>query len=110
MTTVAETATATFAAKAANAVQYGGAGAAVGAGVSGYFGLTPDQWVVIGVIGGLVTGLLGLVAATAVSIYFKRRQDKREQGEHDAQVPRGGHFRFPRAGQDRGVYLRMWLT
>lgn len=42
-----------IAAKTANVATYGGSGAAV------VFGLTPSEWQVIGIIGGLVTAVAG---------------------------------------------------
>ena len=49
--------------KTATAVQYTGSAGAV------VFGLTPGEWQIVGVIGGLVIAFLGFLA----NIYFKRQ-------------------------------------
>jgi hypothetical protein len=59
------------AAGAAKAAQYGGAGSAL------VFGLTPSEWSVIGVIGGLLVGVGGLL----VTIYFKHKHYKLAQSK-----------------------------
>lgn len=60
--------------KASNAVTQGGAGVAVISGgyrgVELVLGLTPGQWSVIGVIGGLAIGILGYLT----SLYFNLRK------------------------------------
>lgn len=62
--------------KVSNAAMNGGAGVAVVSGsysgVEYVLGLTPSQWSVVGVIGGLLIGVIGL----AVNSYFlwKRSQ------------------------------------
>ena len=53
----------TIVSKTASAATYGGAGNAI------VFGLTANEWSVIGVIGGLFIALLGFF----VNIYFKRQ-------------------------------------
>lgn len=55
-----------FLEKTSTAMQYGGSGVAV------YFGFTPDQWQVIGVIGGLAIAALGFV----VNVWFKHQHLK----------------------------------
>lgn len=57
--------------KAATAATYAGSAIATASGVAGetVFGLTTNQWSVVGVIGGLVIALLGFF----VNIYFKRQ-------------------------------------
>lgn len=55
--------------KAATASTYTGSAGAISAGISTVLGLTPSEWSVIGVIGGLVIALLGFI----VNIYFKRQ-------------------------------------
>jgi hypothetical protein len=49
--------------KTATAATYGGAGNAI------VFGLTANEWSVVGVIGGIAIGLLGL----AITYYFKQQ-------------------------------------
>jgi hypothetical protein len=62
--------------KVSHAAMNGGAGVAVVSGgytgVEYVLGLTPSQWSVIGVIGGLVIGMTGLV----VSTYFQWKRSK----------------------------------
>lgn len=58
-----------FIEKASAAATYGGGGTAV------VFGLTPSEWSVIGVIGGLVIAFLGFV----VNAVFQYLKWKREQ-------------------------------
>lgn len=53
----------TIVTKTASAVTYGGSSGAVA------FGLTANEWSVVGVIGGLVIAFLGF----AVNVYFKRQ-------------------------------------
>lgn len=50
--------------KAASALTYGGSGSAA------VFGLTPSEWSVIGIIGGLAIALAGFF----VNVWFKRAQ------------------------------------
>lgn len=59
-----------FLEKASTAMQYGGSGVAV------YFGFTPDQWQVIGVIGGLAVAVAGLL----VNVWFKAQHLKLARG------------------------------
>lgn len=56
--------------KSALAMTYGGSGAAL------WFGWDVNM---VGMVAGVLIGLAGL----ALSWYFKRRQDRREQAEHD---------------------------
>jgi hypothetical protein len=49
--------------KAANVATAGGSGTAV------VFGLTPSEWSVVGVIGGLIVAIAGLL----VNIHFKQK-------------------------------------
>lgn len=62
--------------KVSHAAMNGGAGVAVASGsysgVEYVLGLTPSQWSVIGVIGGLLIGLVGL----AVNTYFQWKRSK----------------------------------
>lgn len=55
--------TAEAAHKAASAATYGGSGVAV------YFGFSPGEWQVIGIVGGLVFAAAGW----ATNFYFKRQ-------------------------------------
>lgn len=61
-----QTATEAVITKAATAATYGGAGGAV------VFGLTPSEWSVIGVIGGLLIALAGYLTNT----WFKQQHLK----------------------------------
>lgn len=47
--------------KASTVATYGGSGTAV------YFGLSPGEWQVVGIVGGLVIGLIGL----GINSYFQ---------------------------------------
>ena len=53
--------------KAATTAQYTGSAGAV------VFGLTPGEWQIVGVIGGLVIAFLGFLVNISVNIYFKRQ-------------------------------------
>jgi hypothetical protein len=59
-----------FAEKASLIAQNGGAGVAIVSGAELILGFTPGEWSVIGVAGGLLIGLVGLVA----NIYFQARK------------------------------------
>ena len=60
----------TIAAKAASAAQWGGAGGLVGGGMAvRVFGLTVDQWTVLGIVVGMALGVIGY----ATNVYFKRQ-------------------------------------
>jgi hypothetical protein len=63
-----------------NAATQGGAGVAVvsGAvkGIELVFGLTPNEWSVVGVLGGLAIGVAGLV----VNVYFQWKRSRHEVG------------------------------
>lgn len=59
--------------KAANLATYGGSGAAV------VFGLTPSEWQVIGIIGGLVTAVAGFL----LSWWYKHQHLKVAKGDDD---------------------------
>lgn len=61
----------TIVTKTATAATYGGAGNAIA------FGLTANEWSVVGVIGGLIIALLGYFT----NLYFKRRADRRDEIE-----------------------------
>lgn len=69
-----------FIEKAANTAIASGTTTAVvtGAAVK-YFGMTPTEWSVVGVIGGLVVAILGLCVRTLVDIYYRERHLKLEQ-------------------------------
>lgn len=64
--------------KIASTAQYGGSGGAV------YFGLSPGEWQIIGIAGGLLIAALGF----AVNLYFQRQRDMREQDEHSRRMGR----------------------
>ena len=66
----AETAATATAAKVAQTATFAGSGAAV------YFGLTANE---LAAVGGLILGFLGLVANTAITIYFKAKHLKLAQ-------------------------------
>jgi len=55
--------------KVSAAAAYGGGGTAV------IFGLTPSEWSVVGVLGGLAIGLAGYLT----NAYFGWRRDQREE-------------------------------
>lgn len=55
--------------KASAVAAYGGGGTAVISGAATFLGLTPGEWQVVGVLGGLVIGAIGL----AFNVYFKHR-------------------------------------
>ena len=73
--TAAETAAAATAAKAAQTATYVGSASAV------FFGLTANE---LAAIGGLILGFVGLVANTAITIYFKSRHLKLAQQQASA--------------------------
>lgn len=50
--------------KVSNAAMNGGAGVAVVSGAELIFGLTPGEWSVIGVVGGLLIGAAGFLVNT----------------------------------------------
>jgi hypothetical protein len=54
----------------ANVATYGGSGTMM------YFGLTPGEWQIVGVLGGLLIGVLGLV----VNAYFQWKRLELDQG------------------------------
>jgi hypothetical protein len=66
--------------KVALTVQNAGAAVAVGSGTANAFnqvlGLTPSQWTVVGIIGGLVVGAIGMLANVAINAWFKHQQLK----------------------------------
>lgn len=64
--------------KIANTAQYGGSGGAV------YFGLSPGEWQILGIVGGLLVAALGF----AVNLWFQHQRDRREQVEHDRRMGR----------------------
>lgn len=61
-----------FPEKLSKVAEVGGAGVAVVSGTELILGLTPGQWSVVGVIGGLVIGLIGL----CFNIYFQAKRAK----------------------------------
>ncbi len=65
------------AASGASKATYTGAGASVAAGVSG------NDWMAI-------LGLLVAVAGFAVNLYYKRKEDRRQQREYDERMRRWG--------------------
>lgn len=56
--------------KAASVATYGGAG------VSVYFGLTPGEWQIVGIVGGLVIGVLGWATNAVMNFHFKQQHLK----------------------------------
>ena len=80
-----ETAAAASAAKVAQTATYAGSGAAV------FFGLTANE---LAAVGGLILGFVGLVANTAITVYFKSRHLKLAEQQ-------------ARAGDDRVRPLRI---
>jgi len=77
---------ATAASKVASVVTYGGSASAAATGVAGaittetVFGFTPDEWTVIGVVGGLLIGFLGF----CVNVYFKHQHLLIAERNHQA--------------------------
>ena len=65
--TAAETAAAATATKVAQTTTFAGSASAV------FFGLTANE---LAAIGGLILGFVGLVANTAITVYFKSRHLK----------------------------------
>lgn len=59
--------------KTAQTAIYGGSGTAV------YFGMTANEWAALG---GLLVAVIGL----AVTWYFQRKRDKREQAEFERRM------------------------
>jgi hypothetical protein len=57
-------------------VKVSGAATAGGAGAALYFGMTPDEWSVIGIITGIAIGVLGLIANVGLTWYFKAQHLK----------------------------------
>lgn len=53
--------------KVSAAATVGGAGAAV------YYGLTPDEWSVLGIICGIAIGLIGLLANVGLTWWYKQQ-------------------------------------
>lgn len=49
---------------------YGGSGTAVVSGAAEYLGLTPGEWQIVGIIGGLVIGVLGLIVNAGINAFF----------------------------------------
>jgi hypothetical protein len=74
--TLHEHATEALAIKAAALLQNGGGAVAAGSAAARYMGLTPDQWTIAGIIGGLVVAVLGLVLRTALDWYFRSQHLK----------------------------------
>ena len=66
-----------MAASGASKATYTGAGASVAAGVSG------NDWMAI-------LGLLVAIAGFAVNLYYKRKEDSRQQREYDERMRRWG--------------------
>lgn len=60
--------------KASAVAAYGGGGTAVVSGAANFLGLTPGEWQVVGVLGGLVIGAIGL----AFNVWLGWRRDQRE--------------------------------
>lgn len=48
----------------------GGSGTAVVSASAEYLGLTPGEWQIVGIVGGLAIGLLGLIVNAAINAYF----------------------------------------
>jgi hypothetical protein len=44
-----------------------------------YFGMTLDEWSLIGIIGGLVVAVVGLIISTAMNLHYKRMHYKLAQ-------------------------------
>lgn len=59
--------------KASSIATYGGGGTALASGAAKFMGMTPDEWSIVGVVGGLVIGAIGL----AVKTYFEWLRFKR---------------------------------
>ena len=70
---MAMTETAVAAHRAASAAMITGVGTSTGSAASMYFSLSPAEWQVIGIIGGLLIGFVGLVVNASISVYFKRQ-------------------------------------
>lgn len=80
----------TVAVKVAANAERVGIGAAALSGTSQLFNLTPDQWAIVGVIGGLVLGLVGLVAKLALDWYFQSQHLKIERHRAGMSTRPGG--------------------
>lgn len=61
--------------KASTVATYGGSGAALASGAAKFLGLSPDEWSIVGVVGGLVIGAIGL----GIKTYFEWVRLKRGQ-------------------------------
>jgi hypothetical protein len=66
----AETGAAVIVGKVGNAAQLVGGSTAL------YFGFTPSEWQVIGIIGGLGIALVGMLVNVGVNFYFQHKNYK----------------------------------
>lgn len=62
--------------RTAAALTYGGATVSAFGGATMFWGKTPEQWQVLGIISGIAIALLGLVVNAAITIYFKHQELK----------------------------------
>lgn len=75
--------------KIASAVQVAGTGIAVGSGSGLVFGLTPTEWSVVGIIGGLAVAVIGVAAKTCVDWYFQAQHLNIARARLDSTWPDG---------------------
>ena len=61
------------------AAAYAGSGTAAVSAAAGYLGLTPAEWQVVGIVGGLAIGLLGLIVNAGINAYFAWRRLRLEE-------------------------------
>lgn len=76
--------TATFAAKAASAAQWGGPTIAIGSATKQYFGFSLDEWSLIGIFVGILVGVIGLISSQLMNWHFKMMHLKIAQQAHKA--------------------------
>ncbi len=75
-------ASATILGKFGVAAQVTGTTVMVGAASKQYLGFSLDEWSLIGIISGIVLGGIGFITSSAITLYYKRKQDRREEAEH----------------------------
>jgi cytochrome c biogenesis protein CcdA len=69
--------------RTASAATYGGASASI------YFGFSPGEWQIIGIVGGLLIGLLGWATNAVLNYHFKNQHLKLAQSRAAALADMG---------------------
>ncbi len=73
--------------------QVAGTTVVVGASTKQYWGFSLDEWSLIGIFTGIILGGIGFVTSSGITLYYKRKEDRRQEAEYQARMRIGAILR-----------------